>query len=272
MIHVPPARYILPNLFTLSASFCGFAAIWMSSQATSGEHFYAAASLICLAVFLDGFDGRIARWVDGQSKFGVQLDSLSDFLTFGVAPGIMVYAWGLHTLGVVGLLAAFTLAAAAAIRLARFNVEAETTGGSSRYFTGLPAPMGGLGVALLVGVNSGILGRVEMVESAKPSLALFVVLVALLEVSVVPFRTFKDLRPTLRNRFVIACILAATVVISISVDYMVALAVGLLGYLAYNVTGGVIGVARNARARVSRDGTLVDDEEEWDDDDWSVGP
>lgn len=271
MITLPKARYILPNLFTVSASFCGFACIWLASQAETSEHFYAAASLICLAVFLDGFDGRIARWVHGQSKFGVQLDSLSDFVTFGVAPGVLVYAWGLRPLGTTGLVIAFSLAAAAMIRLARFNVEAETTGGSSRYFTGLPAPMGGLGVALVVGVNSGLFGRTELAAEATVSMSVLVVLVALLMVSNVPFRTFKDLRPTWGNRLLIAAILAAQLVVSMAVDFMLALALTLLGYLTFNVAGGVLGVARVARARTSRDGTVVELTVEDDDDEWDAG-
>ncbi len=269
MISLPKARYILPNLFTLTAAFCGFASIWLASQATEAEHFYASASLICLAVFLDGLDGRLARSLDAQSKIGVQLDSLSDSLTFGVAPGVLAYAWGLKGFGVLGLVLAFLLPAAAMLRLARFNVEAETTGGSSRYFQGLPAPMGGMAVALVVGVNSGVLGRSGLGESTATSFSLFVGLVSFLMISNVPFRTFKDLRPSLRNRMMIAVILAAQVAISLSTNFTVALALALLGYVAFHLVGGVIGVARLGRERVQRDGTLVD--EDWDDDDWSQG-
>lgn len=263
MITIPPKRYLLPNLFTLSATFCGFAAIWLATQATSGAEYYGAAALICLAVFLDGFDGRIARWVDAESRFGGQLDSLSDFLTFGVAPAMLVYSWGLRPMGVAGLLIAFAFAGAAMIRLARFNVESEDHPGVARYFTGLPAPMGGMGLALLVGINAGVLGREAVTASARPSLAILVLLVGFLMVSTVPFRTFKDTRPTLRNRLFIAAILAVQVVVSVRVDFMVALALGLIGYLAVNITGGVVGAARLARVR-SGNALAVSEEDEED--------
>lgn len=259
MLTLPPKRYLLPNLFTLSAAFCGFAAIWMSSQADSGADFYAACSLICLAVFLDGFDGRIARWADAQSKFGGQLDSFSDFLTFGVAPAMVAHAWGLSDLGLVGLLAAFAFAASSMLRLARFNVEAEETGGSSRYFTGLPAPMGGLGIALLIGINSELVGRASIDGQGAVSLAILMVLVGFLMISNVPFRTFKDLRPTRTVRVFVASVLAAQVIISIRVDYMIALALGLVGYLAFNAAGNLVAIGRLARVRAQRNGTLIED-------------
>lgn len=264
MIQLPPTRYLLPNLFTLSATFCGFAAIWLATQATSGEQFYGAAALICLAVFLDGLDGRIARWVDAQSKFGGELDSLSDFLTFGVAPATLVYAWGLQPMGVAGLVIAFLFAAAAMIRLARYNVESHESPGVARYFTGLPAPMAGMGVSLLVGINSGVLGRDVVTASARPSLAIFLVLVGLLMVSTVPFRTFKDLHQSWTNRLLIAAILAVQVVVSVTVDFMVALALGLIGYLAVNITGGVVGVARAVRVRPSRGAASIEDIDDTD--------
>ena len=264
MLQLPPSRYILPNLFTLSSAFCGFAAIWLATQAQTGEQFYAAASLICLGVFLDGFDGRVARWVDGQSKFGGQLDSFSDFLTFGVAPAILAYAWAMRPMGVVGLLAVFVLAAAAMLRLARFNIEAEEHGGVSRYFTGLPAPMGGLGVAVLVGINTGVLGRTDMEQAAQPSVALVVVMIGLLMVSTVPFRTFKDLRPSWTNRLMVAAILAAFVIVSVRVDFMVALALSLIGYLTVNLAGGMLGAARLVRVRIDRDGSAIEDDSDAD--------
>ena len=153
MLTLPPAKYVIPNLVTLSASLCGFVSLWMASQATSAAEFYTAASLIAFAVFLDGFDGRVARMLNAQTKMGGQLDSFSDFLTFGVSPAVLIYAWGLRPLGFAGLLIAFLFAASVMVRLARFNVEAETKGGASRFFTGLPSPMGGLAVAALVEIG-----------------------------------------------------------------------------------------------------------------------
>ena len=111
MLTLPPAKYVIPNLVTLSASLCGFVSLWMASQATSAAEFYTAASLIAFAVFLDGFDGRVARMLNAQTKMGGQLDSFSDFLTFGVSPAVLIYAWGLRPLGFAGLLIAFLFAA-----------------------------------------------------------------------------------------------------------------------------------------------------------------
>lgn len=268
MFTFPKPRYWLPNLFTLSSTFCGFAAIWLGSQAESAAQFHAAASLIALAVFLDGFDGRVARWVKGESEMGVQLDSLSDFLTFGVAPAVLAYAWGLHSLGVGGLLLAFLFAAAAMLRLARFNVAAEdeaTQEGPSRYFTGLPAPMAGMSVALLIGVNAGELGREGLSASTTGSFGLYLVLLSALMVSNVPFRTMKDVRPTAANRLLVAGIVASLAVVSVTVSYMVALSAGLASYYVLNVTGGALAASRAAgRARASRHGALVDEDEDLD--------
>ena len=264
MFTLPKARYWLPNLFTLSSAFCGFAAIWLASQASSSASFHASASLIALAVFLDGFDGRVARWVKGESEMGVQLDSLSDFLTFGVAPAVLAYAWGLHTLGVAGLLIAFLFAAAAMLRLARFNVHAETevATGPPRFFQGLPAPMAGMSVALLIGVNAGDLGRDGLNATATASFSVLLILLGLLMVSNVPFRTMKDTRPTAANRLMIAGLIALMAVLSVTVSYMVALSAGLVTYYLINVTGGAIAASKAAaRARASRDGALVDDDD-----------
>lgn len=266
MITVPPLRYILPNLFTLSATFCGFAAIWLGAQATSGEGFYRAACLIAFAVFLDGFDGRVARMVKGETKMGVQLDSLSDFLTFGVAPAVLAYAWGLKTWGVLGLLVVFAFAAAAMLRLARFNVEAESHGdeGPSRYFTGLPAPMAGMSVALMIGINGGVLHRHALSDTALPSLAVFVLLLSFLMVSNVPFRTFKDVRPTKAMRLLVASIVAMIAIVSVVSDPLLALACGLVCYFVINLTGGLLTVARVRAAGSGAGVVTVDDDDDPD--------
>ena len=156
MFRIPPARFILPNLFTLAAFFCGFALIWKAGEAEEARHFYLAATLIPLAALFDGFDGRVARLVQGSSKFGVQYDSLSDLVAFGVGPAILMYYWALHELGTVGLVISFLFAAAAMTRLARFNVTAEEEGGCSRYFEGLPSPFAGLTIGALIGVGDHI--------------------------------------------------------------------------------------------------------------------
>jgi len=249
MITLPPSRYILPNLFTLAAAFCGFAVIVLASRADDARGFFLAASLIPIACILDGFDGRIARLVNGESAFGVQFDSLSDFLTFGVAPATLIYFWTLEPLGLGGLFVAFLFAGAAMTRLARFNVEASDESASSRHFKGLPAPMAGMALTSLVALEAGVLGRVGPVDIARPSVLIFVLLIAFLMVSHVPFRTLKDTRMTPLNRLLIAGVLASIVVVGIRFDFMFALALGLLGYITSGLLAAVVNGHRRGRER-----------------------
>jgi len=126
--------YLLPNLFTTSALLCGFYAIIAGINA----RYEPAAVAIFVAMILDGMDGRIARMTNTQSDFGVQYDSLSDLVSFGLAPALVVYQWSLYGLGNLGWLAAFVYAVAAALRLARFNTQAGSE--DKRFFQGLPSP------------------------------------------------------------------------------------------------------------------------------------
>ena len=128
--------YLLPNLFTSAALFSGFFAI---VQAMNG-HFELAAIAIFIAMVLDGLDGRVARMTNTQSAFGAEYDSLSDMVSFGVAPALILYIWALKPLGKLGWLAAFMYCACAALRLARFNTKLEDEHRDKRYFQGLPSP------------------------------------------------------------------------------------------------------------------------------------
>ena len=128
--------YVLPNLFTSAALFSGFFAI---VQAMNG-HFELAAIAIFIAMVLDGLDGRVARMTNTQSAFGAEYDSLSDMVSFGVAPALILYIWALKPLGKLGWLAAFMYCACAALRLARFNTKLEDEHQDKRYFQGLPSP------------------------------------------------------------------------------------------------------------------------------------
>jgi len=133
----PPKRrgiYLLPNLFTTAALFAGFFAV---VQALDGR-FQTAAVAIFAAIVLDGLDGRIARLTHTQSEFGAQYDSLSDMVSFGVAPAVLSYTWALHSLGKIGWIVAFLYCAGAALRLARFNTNIGAF--DKRYFQGLPSP------------------------------------------------------------------------------------------------------------------------------------
>jgi CDP-diacylglycerol--serine O-phosphatidyltransferase len=126
--------YLLPNLFTTAALFAGFYAI---VQAMNGRFDHAAIAIF-VAMVLDGLDGRVARLTKTQSAFGAEYDSLSDMVSFGAAPALVVYEWALRSMGKLGWIAAFVYVAGAALRLARFNTMLEVA--DKRFFQGLPSP------------------------------------------------------------------------------------------------------------------------------------
>lgn len=142
--------YILPNLFTTAALFGGFFAI---VQAMNGQ-FEIAAVAIFIAMVLDGLDGRVARLTHTQSAFGAEYDSLSDMVSFGVAPALVAYEWALKGMGKLGWIAAFIYCAGAALRLARFNTQIEEGGKlhDKRFFQGMPSPAAAALIAGLVWV------------------------------------------------------------------------------------------------------------------------
>jgi CDP-diacylglycerol---serine O-phosphatidyltransferase len=136
--------YLLPNLFTTAALFAGFYSI----VAAMNANFESAAIAIFVAMILDGMDGRIARLTNTQSDFGVQYDSLSDMVCFGLAPALVIYQWSLFYVGKLGWLAAFIYAAATALRLARFNTQVASA--DKQYFQGLPSPSAAALIAGLI--------------------------------------------------------------------------------------------------------------------------
>src|SRR3954447_23173427 len=121
-IDLKKTLFLLPNMITLSSIFCGFDSIRISATATGDDDYYRASLLLVYALFFDMLDGRVARATKTQSAFGLQIDSLADVMSFGVAPALLVYKWSLFQQGTFGLLVAFTFAAMGAVRLARFNV------------------------------------------------------------------------------------------------------------------------------------------------------
>lgn len=180
--------YILPNLFTLAALFGGFYAIVM---AMNGHFDNAAVGVMC-AMVLDSLDGRVARMTNTTSAFGEQMDSLSDMVSFGAAPALIVYEWSLKGLGKVGWIAAFVYCAAAALRLARFNTNIGVV--DKRFFQGLPSPAA---AALVVGFiwvldDAGVkaVAQVEWLSWFTCGLTLYA---GLTMVTNVPFYSFKDI-------------------------------------------------------------------------------
>lgn len=189
--------FLLPNMITLSSIFCGFDSIRLSASATSTEDYYLAALLIIYALFFDILDGRVARLTKTQSAFGLQIDSLADVVSFGVAPALLAYKWSLVQLGTPGIVIAFAFTGAGAVRLARFNVLSMGESGQptkpGKYIVGLPVP-GAAGVLLsLVIANHAIGGDLGSAKYVYVITGLTLFL-AFLMVSTVKFRSFKDLK------------------------------------------------------------------------------
>src|SRR5499426_757838 len=175
---------LLPSLFTMGNMFCGYACIVYGMR---GE-FETAAPFIGFAVVLDMLDGRIARLTGAESDFGLQFDSLADVISFGVAPAVLTLAWGLQPLGRLGWAAGFLFVAAAAMRLARFNIQS-AAGGDKRYFVGMPSPAAaGVPAATVYAYPWGLFDYRE----ALPVLAM-VLVPAILMVSTIRFRSFKTI-------------------------------------------------------------------------------
>ncbi len=190
---------LLPSLFTMGNMFCGYACM---VYAMRGD-FESAAPFIGIAVVLDMLDGRIARLTGTASEFGVQLDSLADVISFGVAPAFLAVAWGLEPLGRLGLSAGFLYVSAAALRLARFNIQS-AGGGDKRYFAGMPSPAAAGIVASTVYVYpSGL----HDYRAALPALAL-VLVPALLMVTTIRFRSFKTIDLQMRRPYTVLLLVA----------------------------------------------------------------
>src|SRR6187431_2597321 len=147
-----PVRTLLPNLITLLALCAGLTAIRLAIE---GKLELALGAIVFAAV-LDGIDGRVARMLKGTSRFGAELDSLADFVNFGVAPALILYFWGLHELGNAGWIAAMVFAISTGLRLARFNVmidDPNKPAWAGNFFVGVPAPAGAITVLLPIYLN-----------------------------------------------------------------------------------------------------------------------
>ncbi len=188
--------YVLPNLFTLSSVMCGFASLALSAGDSSGEDLYLAALAICFGLFFDTFDGRVARLTKTQTDLGRDLDSLADVITFGAAPALLMYKWGLTDFGFTGILVAGLFVCAGAMRLARFNVlsrrgEAAGHKQPGKFTLGLPIPPAAslLVFMVIVSHNAG-----EYKLLSETSTAVVVLVLSYLMVSRVRFHSFKELR------------------------------------------------------------------------------
>lgn len=231
LVDPPPARqdirhfrrgiYLLPSIFTVGNMFCGYASIMYAMR---GE-LDSAAPFIGFAVVLDMLDGRVARMTNTQSAFGLELDSLADIISFGIAPAVLAFAWGLADLGRVGWAAGFMYVTAAAMRLARFNIQSPSQL-DKRYFVGMPSPPAA-GV-----IASTVFAWPYPLDGGAVSVAaMAVVLVpAALMVSTIRFRSFKSINFGWSLSY-INTVLVAAVIALIAIEPRVTLVILAYGYL-----------------------------------------
>lgn len=211
--------YILPNLFTSCSLFGGCYAIIAATQA----RFDAAAIAILISSILDGLDGKIARFTKTTSRFGIEYDSLSDLVAFGVAPGLLVFEWSLKPFGRFGWLAVFLYIICGALRLARFNVQSSSI--ESRHFKGLPIPGAAILIATAV-LFTNSLGGLERNLHIFVIVAIYVL--SFLMVSTIDYWSFKELELFKQKPF---NVLVAFILVFVVVAYKPALTLFLLASL-----------------------------------------
>ena len=239
----PPHRgiYLLPNLFTTAALFCGFYAIVSS---INGQ-FETAAIAIFIAMVLDGVDGRVARLTNTESDFGAEFDSLADMVSFGLAPALIVYLWSLSALGKMGWLVSFIYVACAALRLARFNTQAAHS--DKRYFQGLASPAAAAVVAGLIWNGEFIQQFVP--SSTMPIIALITTFLAgILMVSNVRYHSFKGVNWRSKVPFV-TILMFVFVLVFVSAEPALILFVIFFGYA---ISGPILTLIQLRQRRAER--------------------
>ena len=208
-----PVRMLVPNVITLLAICAGLTAIRLS---TEGRMELAVAAIVFAAV-LDGLDGRVARMIKGQSKFGAELDSLADFVNFGVAPGLILYFWQLHDLNNGGWIASMVFAISGGLRLARFNATMDDPNKpafAANYFTGVPAPAGA--ILVLLPIYLAFLG---MPTPPATLTALYTLLIAFLMVSRLPVFSGKTVRLRVPPEMVLPVFVGVIFFIALLIGY-----------------------------------------------------
>lgn len=231
--------YLLPNLFTTAALFAGFYAIL---AAVNGK-FELASVAIFVAMLMDGLDGRVARLTKTQSAFGAEYDSLSDMVSFGLAPALVVYIWALSDLGKLGWLAAFIYTASGALRLARFNTQIGIA--DKKYFQGLPSPSAAAIIAggIWLGVDYEVSG-----ESLNWVAAVLTTLTGLLMVSNFRYHSFKEIDFSGKVPFIALVV----VVVVLAIVQTHPPTVLFLLFLAYAISGPVLTLTQLRKHREER--------------------
>jgi CDP-diacylglycerol--serine O-phosphatidyltransferase len=224
-----PVRMLVPNFFTLLSLCAGLTAIRMAIEL----RFEMAIALVVIAALLDGVDGRLARALKAQSRFGAELDSLADFVNFGVAPAVIMFIWGLGALPRgFGWIVALVFALATGLRLARFNtmLDVEKPKWQSDYFSGMPAPAGAITVLLPLYLD--LLGPFD-VRSWPWLIAVYTTAIAAIMVSTIPTFSGKLLGERISREFVLPMFVGAAAMVALLVTYPYGtLSLGTLLYLA----------------------------------------
>lgn len=221
-----PVRVLLPNLITLLSLCAGLTGIRLAIE---GRLEWALGAIV-FAAMLDGVDGRLARMLKGQSRFGAELDSLADFVNFGVVPGLILYFWGLNDLGSVGWIASLVFAICMVLRLARFNVMADDPtkpAWAGNFFTGVPAPAGAIIVMLPIYLN--LLGMQRLTVVAL----IYTLIVSFLLVSTLPVFSGKQFGKRVPPDRVLPIFVVVVLFVALLVSYpWWVLTIGTVCYLA----------------------------------------
>jgi CDP-diacylglycerol---serine O-phosphatidyltransferase len=244
-----PVRTLAPNLVTLLALCAGLTGIRMAFENRYGL----ALAAIVFAAVLDGIDGRLARLLKGTSKFGAELDSLSDFVNFGVAPALILYFWGLHDLKSAGWIAAMAFAICAGLRLARFNVmsaDPDKPAWAGNFFVGVPAPAGA--IIVLLPIYAAFLGLPRSPFLTWLTLA-YTLAIAALMVSRLPVFSGKRIGTRVPPEMVGPVIILLVLFVALLIAYpWIILTIGTLCYLASLPFGWVSYRSYEERAREGR--------------------
>jgi CDP-diacylglycerol---serine O-phosphatidyltransferase len=253
-IRAVPLRIIVPNLVTLLALCMGLTAIRFAQE---GE-FERAVIAVIVAAILDGLDGRLARALRGTSRFGAELDSLADFVDFGVAPALILYSWGLHEIKSFGWFAALVFAIAAALRLARFNVmmdEPNRPPWQAHFFTGMPAPAGAIVGLLPLYLNLSVFA-LPNIRAVVPFEIAYVLMIALLMASRIPHFSGKRIGRVPREYVlvvlfgIVACILLLA---TFTMEMLIVLSLVYLGTIPFAIRRYNAYAAEEAARRANAD-------------------
>jgi CDP-diacylglycerol---serine O-phosphatidyltransferase len=259
-----PVRMLVPNFFTLLSLCAGLTAIRMGLEG----RYELSVAFVVAAGLLDAVDGRAARWLKAQSRFGAELDSLADFVNFGVAPALIIYCWCFKDAPAVkgfGWITVLVFAAAMGLRLARFNsmLDVEKPKWKNGYFTGMPAPAGAITVLLPLYLDgAGLLG----VRAMPLLVALYTLVMAFLLVSTIPTFSGKNLGGKVRWEYALPMLVAVALAVALLATYpfeiLVVVTVGYLAlipfsYRQYRIQTRV-DEAEAARASPGNDGRVVD--------------